>query len=235
MRFEGMANDILVIMQPAEAEATTQSLHAEGFAVDRATDNLRGVERALSEYFALVVLDASPIASNGISGIESLRRIRQRSLLPALMVSAEPNDAERILALELGADDYLHKPYLPQELIARARAILRRAGSGVSSFRHLLRAGDLELDKLKRMVSKGAEEITLTTAEFDLLELLLQRAGQAVPREDIARLILGRQLNYNDRSIDMHISNLRRKLGAASDGGGQIKAIRGVGYSFTLL
>jgi two-component system response regulator CpxR len=229
-----MASDILVIMQPAEAEAVTQSLHAEGFAVERAADSMTGIERALSEYFALIILDASPVTANGISGIESLRRIRQRSLLPALMVSADPNDAERILALELGADDYLHKPYLPQELIARARAILRRAGAGVSAFRHLLRAGDLELDKLKRTVSKGTAGITLTTAEFDLLELLLQRAGQVVSREEIAQLILGRPLNYNDRSIDMHISNLRRKLGGVRDGAGNIKAIRGVGYSFTI-
>jgi two-component system response regulator CpxR len=229
-----MANDILVIMRPAEAEAITQSLHAEGFVVERATDNLTGVDRALSEYFALIVLDAAPVTANGISGIESLRRIRQRSLLPALMVSAELNDAERILALELGADDYLHKPYLPQELIARARAILRRAGAGVSAFRHLLRAGDLELDKLKRTVSKGTAGISLTTAEFDMLELLLQRAGQVVPREEIAQLILGRPLNYNDRSIDMHISNLRRKLGGVRDGAGAIKAVRGVGYSFTI-
>src|SRR5262249_29541281 len=152
---------------------------------------------------------------------------------PVLMISASLdglNDAERILALELGADDYMSKPYSPQELIARVRAILRRAGAGGSAFRHLLRAGDLELDKLKRKVSKGGVEIEMTAAEFDLLELLLARAGQVVAREEIAQLILGRPLNHNDRSIDMHVSNLRRKIGAA----GLINAIRGVGYSFTI-
>jgi len=225
---------VLVIMQPAEAEPLTQYLQAEGFAVERATDGPGGVERALTGDFALVILEAPPLEPSGVGGAELLRRIRQRSLLPVLMVSAELNDAERILALELGADDYLHKPYLPQELMARARAILRRAGAGVCAFQHLLKAGDLELDRLKRTVSKGGAEITLTTAEFDLLELLLRRAGQVVMREEMARAILGRPLNYNDRSIDMHISNLRRKLSGAHKGAGRIKAIRGVGYSFTI-
>lgn len=228
-----MSNDILVIMRPADAETLSQSLQAEGFGVERETNSVTGIERALSDNYALIILDASP-AAGGISGIESLRRIRQRSLLPVLMVSAEMNGAERILALELGADDYMSKPYLPQELIARVRAILRRTGAGVSAYRHLLRAGDLEMNKLKRSVSKSGIEIEMTTAEFDLLELLLKRAGQVVAREEIARLILGRLLNYNDRSIDMHVSNLRRKLSGAQDGAGRIKAIRGVGYSFTI-
>lgn len=231
-----MANDVLVIMPLSDAEALTQSLQAEGFVVEREPDGSSGVERALSENFALIILDASASPAGGIGGIESLRRIRQRSLAPVLMIFTSSaglpglNDAERILALELGADDYLSKPYPPQELIARVRAILRRAGAGVSAFRHLLRAGDLELDKLKRKVSKGGVEIEMTAAEFDLLELLLARAGQVVAREEIAQLILGRPLNHNDRSIDMHVSNLRRKIGDA----GRINAIRGVGYSFTI-
>lgn len=227
-----MGNGILVIMRPSEAEVIQQSLQAEGYAVEREINGATGVERALSENFALVIIDASPTPSSEINGIEALRRIRDRSLTPALMVSAELNDAERILALELGADDYLSKPYLPQELLARVRAILRRAGAGVSAFGRLFRAGELELDKLKRKVNKGAVEIEMTTAEFDLLELLLRRAGQVVSREEIAQSILGRPLNNNDRSVDMHVSNLRRKLGGAD--AGLIKAIRGVGYSFTI-
>lgn len=132
------AKDVLVIMRPDDAEALTQILQAEGFVVERESDCLAGVERALSENFSLVILDASPADPNGINGFESLRRIRQRSLAPALMVSVELNDAERVLAFELGADDYLSKPFSPQELTARVRAILRRAGAGVSVFRHLL-------------------------------------------------------------------------------------------------
>ncbi len=129
-----MASEVLLIMPPDETDALTQHLQAEGFVVERVVDGADGVERSLAGKFALVIIDASPWSPDGVSGVESLRRIRQRSLLPALMVSAESNDAERILALELGADDYLRKPYLPQELIARARAILRRASAGVSAF-----------------------------------------------------------------------------------------------------
>src|SRR5262245_45810859 len=156
-----MADGILVIMRRADAESLTHSLRVEGFVVEHEAECQTGVERALSENFALIILDASTGPDSGINGMESLRRIRHRSLAPILMVSAELNDAERILALELGADDYLSRPYPPQELIARVRAILRRAGAGVSLYSHLFRAGDLELDKLKRTVSKGGVEIDM--------------------------------------------------------------------------
>ena len=137
------------------------------------------------------------------------------------------------MAFELGADDYLQQPYLFEELIARIRAILRRSGAGVSAFGHLLKVNNLELDRLKRRVREHGEEIALTASEFDLLELLMKRAGQTVSREEMAQTIFGRGLNLNDRSIDVHISNLRKKLGG-NNGDGRIKAIRGVGYSFRL-
>ena len=159
-----------------------------------------------------------------------LRQIRQRSLQPVvLLANGSISGAERVLAFELGADDYLEQPCLFEELTARIRAILRRSSGGISVFGHLLKVNDLELDKLKRTVRKDGEEIILTNSEFDLLELLMKRAGQPVSREEVAQTIFGRQLNLNDRSIDVHISNLRKKLGA-----GRIKAIRGVGYSFTI-
>ncbi len=229
-----MANGILIIMRPDDAEALKQSLSGEGFVVEREADIQVGIERALSENFALIILDASPTATGGINGIESLRRIRNRSLAPVLMVSSELNDAQRILALEIGADDYLSQPYPAQEMVARVRAIMRRSGAGVGVYRQLYRVGDLELDKMKRTVSKSGVQIEMTSAEFDLLELFLKRAGQVVSREEIAQLILGRPLNDNDRSVDMHVSNLRRKLGVAPCHAGRIKAIRGVGYSFTI-
>jgi DNA-binding response OmpR family regulator len=228
-----MTHDILAIVRPAEMETLTQFLQAEGFRVEKATDEVTGIERALSGNFALVILEASPVRENGICGTESLRRIRQRSLLPALVLTTEFNEAERSLALELGADDYLGAPYSPSELAARANALLGR--SGVNTFRHFLRAGELELDVLNRTVNKGVRKIDLTTAEFDLLELLLKRAGQAVSREEIAQSILGRPLNYNDRSIDMHVSNIRRKLRVARNGAGSIRSVRGIGYSFATL
>jgi two-component system response regulator CpxR len=146
-----------------------------------------------------------------------------------VLANSGGSGAERILAFELGADDYLEQPCLIEELTARIRAILRRSSGGISAFGHLLKVNDLELDKLKRSVRQNGRGVTLTTSEFDLLELLMKRVGQPVSREEVARTIFGRSLNLNDRSIDVHVSNLRKKLGAE-----RIKTIRGVGYSFTL-
>ena len=225
---------ILIIAPSAEAESLSRFLHTEGLTVETMANGLAAGERVLSDDFDLAIIDDLPLEASEIGGIEIVRRIRQRSLLPVMLISGRQSEMERVLAFELGADDYLHKPYLPQELLARVRAILRRAGGGVSTFRHLLKVDDFELDRLKRKVRKGGEEIILTTAEFELLELLLRRIGQAVTREEIAQVVLGRPLNQNDRSIDMHVSNLRRKLGSSGNGGRFIKAIRGIGYSFTL-
>jgi two-component system response regulator CpxR len=225
---------ILVIAPPSEAESLTLFLQAEDFHVEVFDNCPLLLERVQSGDFAMVLIDAGSSGESGISGIELLRKIRQRSLLPVLIISNSQSEAEKVLALELGADDYLHKPYLSQELIARVRAIMRRTAASVSGFSHLLRVGNLELDRLKRKVKRDDQEITLTAAEFDLLDLLLKRVGRAVTREEIAQVILGRPLNHNDRSIDMHVSNLRRKLGNGEDGKGRIKAIRGIGYSFTI-
>lgn len=224
-------SDILVIHEapknPDDSFPLAEQLQYAGFVVELCDGAEPGIVRALSGEQALTIIAvASPIRS----GLEVLRQIRQRSLHPVmLLANGGASDAERILAFELGADDYLEQPCLFEELIARIRAILRRSSSGVSSFGHLLKVNDLELDKLKRTVRKDGEEITLTTSEFDLLELLMKRAGQTVSREEVAQTIFGRRLNLNDRGIDVHISNLRKKLG-----GGRIKAIRGVGYTFTL-
>jgi DNA-binding response OmpR family regulator len=219
---------LLVIASPSEAQSLIRILQSDEIA-------LRTLEADWSEKLSqtlgendLILINAAPANQSGINAIELLRKVRQHSLIPVLIISDAGNEAERVLALEFGADDYLHKPYSHQELVARVRAILRRTLVGVSAFRHLLKVRDFELDKLQRKVRRGGEEIALTSAEFDLLEMFLQRAGQTVTREEIAQSILGRPLNHNDRSIDMHVSNLRRKLG------GSIKAIRGVGYSFAV-
>jgi two-component system response regulator CpxR len=205
-----------------------EQLQYAGFKVELCQEAEQGVVRALSGEQALtIVAVASPLKS----GLEVLRNIRQRSLQPVVVLAnGKGSGAERILAFELGADDYLEQPCLFEELTARIRAILRRSGGGVRAFGHLLKVNDLELDKLKRTVRQDGEEVTLTTSEFDLLELLMKRAGQPISREEVAQTIFGRRLNLNDRSIDVHVSNLRKKLGA-----GRIKAVRGVGYSFTLL
>lgn len=224
-------SDILVIHEAygnlEESSPLAEQLQYAGFKVELCADVEQGVVRALAGDPALTIIAvASPVKS----GLEALRQIRQRSLQPVmLLANGGGNGAERILAFELGADDYLEQPCLFEELAARIRSILRRSGGGVSAFGHLLKVNDLELDKLKRTVRRDGEEITLTTSEFDLLELLMKRAGQPISREEVAQTIFGRPLNLNDRSIDVHVSNLRKKLGA-----GRIKAVRGVGYSFTL-
>lgn len=204
-----------------------EQLQYAGFKVELCANAEQGVVRALSSEQALtIVAVASPIKS----GLEVLRQIRRQSLQPViLLANGGGSGAERILAFELGADDYLEQPCLFEELTARIRAILRRSSGGISAFGHLLKVNDLELDKLKRVIRLAGEEIVLTTSEFDLLELFMKRAGQSVSREEVAQTIFGRQLNLNDRSIDVHVSNLRKKLGAS-----RIKAIRGVGYSFTI-
>jgi DNA-binding response OmpR family regulator len=222
---------ILIVDQSPDSELLASQLQAERFTTEIVNDGAQSVESALSGRHTMVLIDVSP---KGMSGFEVLRRIRESSLLPALLLSARSDDSERILGLELGADDFLHKPWLTQELAARVRTILRRNSAGVSSFGHLSKVNDLELNRLRRTVRKGGETITLTTAEFDLLELLVRSAGQVTPREEIAATILGHPLNFNDRSVDMHISNLRKKLELGANGTGRIRAVRGVGYSFTL-
>jgi DNA-binding response OmpR family regulator len=224
-------SDILLIHEAygnlEESSPLAEQLQYAGFKVELCADAEQGVVRALSgEQSLTIIAVASPLKSS----LEVLRHIRQRSLQPVmLLANGGGNGAERILAFELGADDYLEQPCLFEELTARIRAVLRRSGGGISAFGHLLKVNDLELDKLKRTVRQDGEEVTLTTSEFDLLELLMKRAGQPISREEVAQTIFGRRLNLNDRSIDVHISNLRKKLGAR-----RIKAIRGVGYSFTL-
>lgn len=220
---------LLFIGQSAQSVALKGLLQAEGFMVEAFDQGAQGIERALSGDYALIVLEVSTAV---LSGFEVLCQIRQQSLLPILMISSEPIEAERILALELGADEYLPLPCLRPELLARIRAILRRSSVGASSFGHLLRVSGLELDKLKRTVTRSGEPITLTAAEFDLLVYLVHRSGKAVPREELAQAILGRQLNLSDRSIDVHVSNLRKKLGVSKNGAGEIKAVRGVGYLY---
>ncbi len=222
---------ILIVDQPPDSELLASQLQAERFTTEIVNDGAQSVESVLSGRHAMVLIDVSP---QGMSGFEVLRRIRNSSLLPVLMLSPRRDDSERILGLELGADDFLHKPWIAQELAARVRAILRRNSAGVSSFGHLFKASDLELDRLRRTVRRGAETITLTTAEFDLLELLVRSPGQVASREEIAVTVLCRRLNDNDRSVDVHISDLRKKLGLGANGTGRIKAVRGFGYSFTI-
>lgn len=219
---------ILIIDDDAElCDLVTEFLSLEGFAISAVHDGEQGVKRALSEDFALIVLD---VMLPNLNGFEVLRRIRATKRTPIIMLTARGEDVDRIVGLELGADDYLPKPFNPRELVARIRAVLRRMQPEPQPVSESLIVDDVELSKTSRVVRCNGQIIELTSAEFDLLELLLQSAGTVVTREDIAQRALGKEYSPFDRSIDMHISNLRKKLGERPDGIERIKSVRGIGY-----
>lgn len=216
----------------ALCELVTEYLEPLGFQIETIHRGDAGAERALAGEHSLVVLD---VMLPGLNGFEVLRRIRAESKIPVLMLTARGDDIDRIVGLEIGADDYLPKPFNPRELTARIRAILRRTGSEPAADRALekrLRVGDVELDSGTRAISRAGENVELTAVEFDLLEKLLRAAGEIVTREELSKKVLGRSSSPFDRSIDMHISNLRKKLGTRLGGSERIKTVRGVGYIY---
>ena len=226
---------ILIVDDDEElCSLVTRYLKSEGFAAESVHDGLQGAERALSEPYVLVVLD---VMLPGANGFDVLRQIRRKSAVPILMLTARGDDVDRIVGLEIGADDYLPKPFNPRELVARIRAVLRRTQAppvdAPESEADHLRVGDIELDIAARLVRRDGEAIDLTGAEFDLLTILLRNAGQVVTREELVRHVLGRSLTPLDRSIDTLVSNLRRKLGHSREGVERIKSLRGIGYVYT--
>lgn len=214
-----------------------ETLRREGMDAHPVYDGENGLEHAQNGDFAIVLLD---VMLPGIGGLEVLRRLRAsggpNATLPVLMLTARGDELDKVLGLEMGADDYLPKPFSARELVARIRAILRRSERPILAKTpesdKILRVGDLELDAAARAAKRGAVRLDLTGAEFDLLHALLKNAGEIVTRETISQTALGRQLMPYDRSIDVHISNLRRKLGPDANGQERIKAVRGVGYIF---
>lgn len=223
---------ILVIDDDAElCDLVAEYLEPDGFAVEAINNPELGLARALSDEHQLIVLD---VMMPGINGFEVLRRLRAQSRLPVLMLTARGSDVDRIVGLELGADDYLPKPFNPRELVARIHAILRRTNpmAGITNTDRRLQVGDVTLDGSARVAHCNGEKLDLTSAEFDLLVLLLQSAGNVLSREEISQAVLGREFNPLDRSIDTHISNLRKKLDAEVNGVERIKSVRGVGYIY---
>ena len=219
---------VLIVDDDRElCELLAERLGTEGFAIEAVHDGPHGLERALSQNYSLVVLD---LMLPGMGGLDVLRRIRARSPLPVLILTARGEDIDRILGLEIGADDYLPKPFNPLELIARIRAILRRT-TRVSTATEPLIAGDIRLDSAAREAQMQGVQLGLTNAEFAVLEVLIQNAGQVVTREQLTETVLGRKLGPFDRVIDVHVSNIRKKL-AINHGSSQIKAVRGSGYLF---
>ena len=204
-----------------------ERLAGEGYAMETVHDGPRGLERALSMEYALVVLD---LMLPGMGGLDILRRLRKVSPVPVLILTARGEDSDRIRGLEMGADDYVPKPFNPRELIARIRAILRRTGRTEVSAAPLA-VGDLRLDPAVREVWLEDAPLNLTSAEFTLLEAFMRQPGCILSREQLTESVLGRKLGPFDRVIDVHVSNLRRKLGVPQDGQ-RIKAVRGSGYLF---
>lgn len=223
-------NRILVIDDDIDlCELLIDYLTTEGFAVEVVHDGETGAERALAGDFDLVVLD---VMLPGINGFDVLRQLRTGSTTPVLMLTARGDDVDRIVGLEMGADDYLPKPFNPRELVARIRAVQRRTAAAPATGGEALTVGDVALDLGGRTVHVGGVPVELTSVEFSLLEVLLRLAGQVVSREELSLQALGRELNVYDRSIDVHVSSLRRKLGTLG-GGSEIKTVRGIGYFYT--
>lgn len=205
-------------------------LSQEGFAV-RACHDGQSARQALADHApAAVVLDV--MLPDG-SGLELLKQLRtEHAELPVLMLSARGEPLDRILGLELGADDYLAKPCDPRELTARLRAVLRRSHPGAVSTQ--LEVGDLTFSPVRGVVSVNAREMTLTLSESRILEALLRQPGDPLDKQELAQIALGRKLTLYDRSLDMHVSNLRKKVGPHPDGRPRIVALRSRGYYYSL-
>ncbi|TMH30426.1 MAG: response regulator transcription factor [Betaproteobacteria bacterium] len=197
-------------------------LEREGFGVATVHDGEAAARLALSGGYQIVVLD---VMMPKVDGIEALRQIRQTSRVPVIMLTARGDDIDRIVGLELGADDYVPKPCTPRELVARLRAILRRAQPGASG--GPLEIGALILWPEKRRAQWRGRELALTSIEFNVLEVLMRNAGRVVSKHEISEQALGRPLARFDRSIDVHLSAIRQKLG---DGARMIRTVRGLGY-----
>ena len=202
-----------------------------GYVVQAVHDGAVGLHQFRCVHYSLIILE---VRLAGLDGLSLLRSIRSESRVPVLILSNPRADADRVVGLETGADDYMAKPANPRELLARIRAILRRSGSErrYEPPSTPVIVGDISLDRSARTVRKDGQRIGLTCLEFDLLEQLLRSAGKVLSREHLAKSLLGRELTPFDRTIEMHVCNLRKKLGNGADGCHRIKGIRGVGYVY---
>lgn len=225
---------ILIIDDDEElCELVSEYLSVEGFDVESVNDGETGLARALSNDYSMAILD---VMLPKMNGFDVLRNLRQESKLPVIMLTARGDDMERIVGLEIGADDYLPKPFNPRELAARLRAILRRSivdDSDASDDK--IEIDDVRVVASARTATLRDEDLNLTSIEFELLRALMKEAGKVVKKEDLSENVLERKLSPYDRSLDMHISNLRKKLGPRDDGSDRIKTVRSVGYIYTLV
>lgn len=224
--------NILLIDDDAElSQLVTDYLTLDGFSLDHAADGIKGLQKAQTGAYQLILLD---VMLPGLDGLSLLRQLRQTSYCPVLMLTARGDDIDRILGLELGADDYLAKPFNPRELSARVRAILRRVELAQQPQTHqapLLELNQVTLNRQNRQVHCQGLAIILTATEFQLLEYLMHHAGRVVSKEELSKEVMGRVLQQYDRSLDMHVSNIRKKLAQGSDHE-KIQTLRGSGYLF---
>ena len=225
-----MSHLLLADDDPELSEMLKEYLEGNGFRVETVPDGLLALKRALEEDFDLIILD---IMMPGRNGLDVLRELRAEKATPVLMLTARGEDVDSIVGLELGADDYLPKPCNPRVLEARIRALLRRSELRLDAVPQM-RVGDLSLHSGTREARLGDRLVPLTSTEFSILEILLREAGKVVPKSELSEFALAKPLSSFDRSMDMHVSNLRRKLGFLADGGERIKTVRGIGYQYTL-
>jgi two-component system response regulator CpxR len=224
---------ILIIDDDVEmTEMLTEYLEPEGFSVEVCDDGDSGLKRALQENWLLVILD---VMLPRMNGFELLRRLRAASQVPVIMLTARGDAVDRITGLQTGADDYLPKPFDPEELVARVRAVLRRVAP--TALRNeetgdVVTVADVVLDSRARTVRRGGTYVELTAAEFNLLREFLLSVGRVISREELFRHVLEREFSAFDRSIDNHVSSLRKKLGPQPGGRDRIKAVRNAGYVY---
>ena len=228
-------NKILIIDDDEElCELVSEYLTVEGFEIESVNDGETGLQRALSGDYDMAILD---VMLPKMNGFDVLRGLREQSRLPVIMLTARGDDMERIVGLEIGADDYLPKPFNPRELAARLRAILRRSDTDEADTdtNEKIEIDGIQISASSRATTRDGEDLNLTSVEFGLLYELLKDAGKVVKKDELSERVLERQLSPYDRSLDMHISNLRKKLGPRSDGSERIKTIRSVGYIYTVV
>lgn len=225
-------DEVLLIDDDIElCSMLTEYLGKNGFRVRTAHRGDTGLKAALQRPWTMVLLD---VMLPGLDGFEVLKRIRAESQVNVLLLTARGEDVDRIVGLEIGADDYLPKPFNPRELLARMRAVLRRNAASPTAAMVVLRVRDLELDPAARKALKKGTRLDLTDVEFGLLEALMQSPGKVVNREDLSQAVLGRPFDPFDRSLDMHVSRLRRKLSRIGSDEDEVKTIRGVGYQLVV-
>lgn len=226
-----LANRILIVEDEAKIlQAVADFLKGEGFQVTALDDARQASAMALSGDFDLVVLD---LMMPHLNGLEVCREIRRTSNIPVIMLTARSDEVDKLLGLEMGADDYITKPFSPRELAARIRAVLRRTGRQTPSRDEMLKVGPVSIDVIRFEAWMEGAPLSLTPSEFKILQLMMEHPGQVFSRLQLLENVYGDAYEGYERTIDTHISNLRRKLDRDADGPSLIRSVYGVGYKFS--